>query len=457
MTAPLRLTLLPLALIAVALADLTPTAPGPGQSFNAGSNCTINWDVDSTGTWNNVTINLMSGSNTNMSLVTNVVSGLDGTDATLVPMNWTCPDVDPYAPIYFYQFSDGLGNTTWTTRFTIASSSGEHFPPENAAQPNGDPIPWGTGTLAANGTDSISTPGTVPEPADPDTPSDDLDGDSDGEPSPDPSDSSDEDPSGDDSSDDGLDGDTDADSPDQSDLGSSADDTSAPTGTLSQADISPDSPVPWILTRDDKHSGDSGDDDEGSHEKDGNGKPKNEGGDGNSGKAKGDKEGDDSDKKSSEPEKKAVSGGDKSSSSSSHKASPTAHGQDEDTAKPSGSSSSKKEPSPSSASKPAPKDTAKVSSSHKPAATEANTESAPTPALPPVPKKGRSNSTASESAASASKTTHAASPSNTCSCSPDQQQGGISKLLNGGSSEVEKVSGWIHLVVPLVIAVLVLY
>ena len=31
--------------------------------------------------------------------------------------------------------------------------------------------------------------------------------------------------------------------------------------------ISSDSPVPWILTRDDKHSGDSGDDDEGSHKK----------------------------------------------------------------------------------------------------------------------------------------------------------------------------------------------
>ena len=43
-------------LVAKALADLTPTAPGPGQSYSAGSNCTIQWDVDQSGTWTNVTI-----------------------------------------------------------------------------------------------------------------------------------------------------------------------------------------------------------------------------------------------------------------------------------------------------------------------------------------------------------------------------------------------------------------
>lgn len=46
---------------------------------------------------------LMSGSNDNMSLVTNVASGLDGADTSLSPYNWTCPEVDPYSTIYFYQ------------------------------------------------------------------------------------------------------------------------------------------------------------------------------------------------------------------------------------------------------------------------------------------------------------------------------------------------------------------
>ena len=47
----------------------------------------------------------MSGSNNNMSFVANVASGLDGTDASNTPFNWTCPDVDPYSDIYFYQVS----------------------------------------------------------------------------------------------------------------------------------------------------------------------------------------------------------------------------------------------------------------------------------------------------------------------------------------------------------------
>lgn len=45
----------------------------------------------------------MSGSNDNMSTVATVASGLDGTDSSLSPYNWTCPEVDPYSAIYFYQ------------------------------------------------------------------------------------------------------------------------------------------------------------------------------------------------------------------------------------------------------------------------------------------------------------------------------------------------------------------
>ncbi len=38
------------------IATLTPTAPGPGETYSAGSNCTIQWDVDQSGIWTNVTI-----------------------------------------------------------------------------------------------------------------------------------------------------------------------------------------------------------------------------------------------------------------------------------------------------------------------------------------------------------------------------------------------------------------
>lgn len=37
-------------------ADLTPTAPGPGQTFAAGNNCTIAWTADDNELWSNVSI-----------------------------------------------------------------------------------------------------------------------------------------------------------------------------------------------------------------------------------------------------------------------------------------------------------------------------------------------------------------------------------------------------------------
>jgi hypothetical protein len=69
----------------------------------------------------------MSGSNENMTWVATVAQELDGTNPNLAPFNWTCPDVDPYGPIYFYQFTqDGVYETQWTARFTVhrPSSSG---------------------------------------------------------------------------------------------------------------------------------------------------------------------------------------------------------------------------------------------------------------------------------------------------------------------------------------------
>ncbi|KZT74375.1 hypothetical protein DAEQUDRAFT_190275 [Daedalea quercina L-15889] len=146
-------------LASLALADVTPTAPGPNETFIAGFNCTVDWDADMSGTWKNMTIDLMSGSNDNMSTVTNVASGLDGTDASFSPLNWTCPEVDPYSAIYFYQFTNG-GNESdaqWTTRFTIASSSNTSVPPEQSQQPNGDPIPWGVGVLASSNTTNTTS------------------------------------------------------------------------------------------------------------------------------------------------------------------------------------------------------------------------------------------------------------------------------------------------------------
>ncbi|KAL0070711.1 hypothetical protein AAF712_001932 [Marasmius tenuissimus] len=148
-------TLVLLYIATLVAGDFTPTAPGPGDSYAAGSMCPIKWNV---GDWRNVSIVLMSGSNGEMKRVTAVANGLDGSDPSLTPYNWTCPEVSPYSAIYFYQFTNGddLQNSKWTTRFQITSPSGAYTPPEHDSQPNGDPIPWGTGTLSNS--NSTSTP-----------------------------------------------------------------------------------------------------------------------------------------------------------------------------------------------------------------------------------------------------------------------------------------------------------
>ncbi|KAF5390560.1 hypothetical protein D9757_002753 [Collybiopsis confluens] len=136
---------------------ITPTAPGPGDKpFKAGSPCIIKWLP---GDWSNFSITLMSGSNLQMNPVKLVANGLNGSDASLSPYSWTCPQVDPYSAIYFYQFTNGddIANSKWTTRFTISSPSGDSTPPPNAAQSNGDVIPWGIGSLRSDTSTSTST------------------------------------------------------------------------------------------------------------------------------------------------------------------------------------------------------------------------------------------------------------------------------------------------------------
>ncbi|KAK7470589.1 hypothetical protein VKT23_002013 [Stygiomarasmius scandens] len=149
------LTLIPL----VAGGTFTPTAPGPGDRFKARENCTISWTPSTDGSWKNVSITLMSGSNNNMTLVIPVTEGLDGSNPSLSPFNWPCPEVDPYSAIYFYQFTDHDDPTkpAWTTRFTITSPSGASEPPEHSSQPNGDAIPWGTGSLRNGGNNTTQT------------------------------------------------------------------------------------------------------------------------------------------------------------------------------------------------------------------------------------------------------------------------------------------------------------
>lgn len=157
---PTTLSLLVIYGVRSVFSQIKPTTPGPNETYTAGSSCKIAWIPDFSGSWRNFSIDLMSGSNLNMSLVTNVANELDGTDKSLTPYSWTCPEVDPYSAIYFYQFTneDDISTRTWTSRFMIASPSDESEPPEYPQQPNGDSIPWGVGHIKeSTGTQNNAT------------------------------------------------------------------------------------------------------------------------------------------------------------------------------------------------------------------------------------------------------------------------------------------------------------
>jgi hypothetical protein len=57
-------------------ADVVPTEPGPGQSYNQGSTCRTTWTGDTTSkspnAWKNMSIELMTSDNSNMVHLTSV-------------------------------------------------------------------------------------------------------------------------------------------------------------------------------------------------------------------------------------------------------------------------------------------------------------------------------------------------------------------------------------------------
>ncbi|GAA5897726.1 hypothetical protein JCM8208_000242 [Rhodotorula glutinis] len=160
--------LLALAPLLLARAAVQPTWPGgKGLVFRAGDECSFRYKVDTTGTWTSMAVDLMSGSNYEMVDVVRLVSGLDGTvggEDGAAEFNFTCPEVDPPAPIYFIEATQDDKDPVWTNRFALAAPNGTVVPAHHNEQPDDESIPWGVGALV-NGTDSNSTaPSTTDDP-----------------------------------------------------------------------------------------------------------------------------------------------------------------------------------------------------------------------------------------------------------------------------------------------------
>ncbi|KAG6864322.1 hypothetical protein C0991_010478 [Blastosporella zonata] len=130
-----------------ALGDVGPNFPA-GDLQTAGQTCHIAWAAGNS-SWTTMSIELMTGPDQSMVHLTTLTAGADGSVAG--SYSWTCPQVTPNAAIYFYQFrypDSGPGyGYEWTTRFPIASSSGQVVKAEHATQSDGTPHPWGNGAL----------------------------------------------------------------------------------------------------------------------------------------------------------------------------------------------------------------------------------------------------------------------------------------------------------------------
>ncbi|KAF8757643.1 Ser-Thr-rich glycosyl-phosphatidyl-inositol-anchored membrane family [Rhizoctonia solani] len=144
------------AVVGVAAAP-NPTEPSGASVFNVGQQCSIKWDADATGTWKDMSIQLMTVKGEYIDALIAIAQNIDATDATKNTYTYTCPDVTPNSQIYFYQFSSPSDpkNLLWTTRWTCERRN--HTTKRNYSA-QWDKIGWGKGALVDPST-------AVPAPA----------------------------------------------------------------------------------------------------------------------------------------------------------------------------------------------------------------------------------------------------------------------------------------------------
>ncbi|KAI9306135.1 hypothetical protein BJ944DRAFT_178772 [Cunninghamella echinulata] len=150
-------------------ADMAPSYPEPGTIWQEGEEYDITWENDGNepnmnSTWNDFRIDLMTGDDDNQVFITTIADNLTATD---MKYHYKAPTVEPHAPIYFLMFTSATGENAWTTRFAIVGQDKRQDVPENAAQPNGNKIPWGVGKIVdapivqSNTTNTTSTTNTT--------------------------------------------------------------------------------------------------------------------------------------------------------------------------------------------------------------------------------------------------------------------------------------------------------
>ncbi|RCI01943.1 hypothetical protein CU098_007126 [Rhizopus stolonifer] len=138
-------------------ANMAPNYPEPGTVWKTGKQYTITWFDDKQSphmkkSWKNFKIDFMTGDNDNQKFLQNVATNLDASKTN--SFNWTAPEVEPHASVYFLMFTNG--ENAWTTRFGITGPEGKLDKPEHSTQPDGASIPWGVGKLVGGSINQLT-------------------------------------------------------------------------------------------------------------------------------------------------------------------------------------------------------------------------------------------------------------------------------------------------------------
>jgi len=147
-----------------ALGQAAAPFPLAKDQVKTGDQCTIGWNAATSdlANWQGFSIELMTGSDTNMIPLKTLTTGQDGTkDGSF---SYTCPAVTINAPIYFYRFNPGKSGVdpNYSSRFAIASIDGRISPAPQQTQPDGSPVPWGIGALSSGTSTTTTTGSSVP-------------------------------------------------------------------------------------------------------------------------------------------------------------------------------------------------------------------------------------------------------------------------------------------------------
>ncbi|KAL7340615.1 concanavalin A-like lectin/glucanase domain-containing protein [Rhodotorula toruloides] len=158
-------------LVAVANAAVAPTEPSNAkQVFTAGQKCSFKYDLDKTGEWTSMDVDLMTGDNLHMarppprSACAGSTAPRETGDTRSPVLRSTRRRRSTSTSRRDLEFTMNGTDPVWTTRFTLASPTNETVDAPYSKQFDGSDVPWGVGRLISAAPVSSGSHNDTPGP-----------------------------------------------------------------------------------------------------------------------------------------------------------------------------------------------------------------------------------------------------------------------------------------------------